>query len=95
MLIMDLGEPMKRRVLSSVTRGRCYDHDFLQFLTIFGDKIGVFLKTNVMINFIQNLALFSVKKRQFFAKFFGENIFKIITSVPDWAIFRLLGDCSL
>jgi hypothetical protein len=31
------------------TRGRCYnhncyDHNFLQFLTIFGEKIGVFLK---------------------------------------------------
>jgi hypothetical protein len=25
-------------------RGRCYDHNFLRFLTIFGEKIGVFLK---------------------------------------------------
>jgi hypothetical protein len=24
--------------------GRCYDHNFLQFSTIFGEKIGVFLK---------------------------------------------------
>jgi hypothetical protein len=24
--------------------GRCYDHNFLRFLTIFGEKIGVFLK---------------------------------------------------
>jgi hypothetical protein len=23
--------------------GRCYDHNFLRFLTIFGEKIGVFL----------------------------------------------------
>jgi hypothetical protein len=29
---------------SRVTRGRCYDHNFLRFSTIFGDKIGVFLK---------------------------------------------------
>jgi hypothetical protein len=30
-----------------------------------------------------------------FAYFFGENIFKIITSIHDWAIFRLLGGCFL
>jgi hypothetical protein len=29
---------------ASVTRGRCYDHNFLRFFLIFGDKIGVFLK---------------------------------------------------
>jgi hypothetical protein len=29
---------------SSPARGRCYDHNFLRFLTIFGEKIGVFLK---------------------------------------------------
>jgi hypothetical protein len=27
----------------------------------------------------------------FFAIFFGENILKIITSVPDWENFRILG----
>jgi hypothetical protein len=27
-----------------VTRDRCYDHTFLRFSTIFGEKIGVFLK---------------------------------------------------
>jgi hypothetical protein len=32
--------------------------------------------------FFQNLALFWVKNADFFAKFFGENILKIITSVP-------------
>jgi hypothetical protein len=30
--------------LISVARGRCYDHNFMRFLTIFGEKIGVFLK---------------------------------------------------
>jgi hypothetical protein len=35
-----------------------------------------------MINFFRNLALFRVKNAKFFAKFFVENIFKIITSVP-------------
>jgi hypothetical protein len=35
-------------------------------------------------NFLHNLALFWVKNADFFAEFFGENIFKIITSVPGW-----------
>jgi hypothetical protein len=35
-----------------------------------------------MINFFQNFALSRVKYANFFADFFGENIFKIITSVP-------------
>jgi hypothetical protein len=33
-------------------------------------------------NIFQNLALFWVKNANFFAKLFGENILKIITSVP-------------
>jgi hypothetical protein len=78
-----------------VTRGRCYDHNFLRFLTIFGETIGVFLKNQC---YDQNFAKFSFvlsQKRQFFTEFFGENIFKIITSVPDCANFRPLGDCLL
>jgi hypothetical protein len=35
-----------------------------------------------MINFYLNLALFWVKNANIFAKFFGKNILKIITSVP-------------
>jgi hypothetical protein len=31
-------------VRSNPTMGRCYDHNFLRFSTIFGEKIGVFLK---------------------------------------------------
>jgi hypothetical protein len=34
---------------------------------------------------LHNLALFWVKNANFFAIFFGENIFKIITSVPGYA----------
>jgi hypothetical protein len=44
--------------------------------------LAFFLNTNVMIKSFQNLSLFWVKNANFFAKFFGENIFKIITSVP-------------
>jgi hypothetical protein len=65
--------------------GRCYDHNFLRFLTIFGEKVAFFSKTNVMINILHKLALFWVKNANFFAEFFGENILKIITSVPGHA----------
>jgi hypothetical protein len=45
--------------------------DFRQFLA---EKLPFFSKTNVMINFFQNLALFWDKNANFFAEFFGENI---------------------
>jgi hypothetical protein len=54
-------------------------YDFSQFSA---KKLAFFLNTNVMIKFFQNLALFLVKNDNFFAKFFDENILKIITSVP-------------
>jgi hypothetical protein len=63
-------------------RGRCYyDHNFLRFLPIFGVKIGVFSKANVMVKFLQKLVVVGAKSANTFAKFFGE-IFKIITSAP-------------
>jgi hypothetical protein len=45
-------------VETRVTRGRCYDHNFLRFSTIFGEKLAFFSKTNVMIKIWHNLALF-------------------------------------
>jgi hypothetical protein len=60
----------------------------MRFVPIFGKQIGVFSKTNVMINFFQNLALFAVKNANYFAKVFGENIKKIITSVPGQNKYR-------
>jgi hypothetical protein len=39
-------------------------------------------KPMLWLIFLQNLALFRVKNANFFAEFFGENILKIITSVP-------------
>jgi hypothetical protein len=60
-----------------------FDHNFLRFSPMFGEKIGVCLKKpNVMIKFLQNLPLFWVKNANFIADFFGENIFKIIRAVP-------------
>jgi hypothetical protein len=64
-------------------------------LPIFCEKIGVFLKTNVMIKFLQKVAAVWAKNANIFAKFFGENILKIITSVPewpDWINFRPMGN---
>jgi hypothetical protein len=55
--------------------GRCYDHNFLRFSPIFGEKLAPFSKHNVMISFFHNLALFCVKNANFFADFFGKNIF--------------------
>jgi hypothetical protein len=69
-------------IADAFTWGRCYDHNFLQFFPIFGEKIGVFLNTNVMITFMSKFALFPIKNDNFFDKFFGENILKIITLVP-------------
>jgi hypothetical protein len=58
-----------------------------QFSAIFSNfrqKIGVFLKNQCYDqNFCNNLALLWVKNANFSQFFFGENIFKIITSVPD------------
>jgi hypothetical protein len=43
-------------------------------LTIFGERIGVFSKTNVMIKILHILAFFMRQNANFFAEFFGENI---------------------
>jgi hypothetical protein len=47
---------------------RCYDHNFLQFSTILGEKIGVFL--NVMITIFVKTSSSLSKKSKIFAKFF-------------------------
>jgi hypothetical protein len=52
-----------------------------QFSAIFDhfwkNKLAFFSKTNVMIKILHYLALFRVKNANFFAKIFGENIYKI------------------
>jgi hypothetical protein len=53
-----------------LTRGRCYDHNFLRVLAIFGKMLAFFSKTNVVIKFVNNLALFLSQKRQFFRRWF-------------------------
>jgi hypothetical protein len=34
-----------------------YDHNFLRFLPVFGEKIALFSKTNVAIELLQKLAV--------------------------------------
>jgi hypothetical protein len=38
--------------------GRCYDHNFLRFSPIFGEKMAFFSKNNVVIKFLHYLTLF-------------------------------------
>jgi hypothetical protein len=56
-------------------QGSIYDHNFLRFLPIFCEEIGVFLKNQCYDqNFLQKLAVVRAKNANIFAKFFGENI---------------------
>jgi hypothetical protein len=42
--------------------GRCYDHNFLRFMTIFGEKVGVFLKNQCYDHiFLRFLTIFGEK----------------------------------
>jgi hypothetical protein len=45
-------------------------------ITIFGEKLAFFSKTNVLIKFFHNLAFLSLK-RQFFRRFFWQKYLKI------------------
>jgi hypothetical protein len=54
---------------------------FCDFPTIFCEYIGVFLKNQCNDQIFAQSSFALSKKRQFLP-FFGENIFKIITSVP-------------
>jgi hypothetical protein len=57
---------------------------FRVFLPIFGEKNWrFFLKNQCYDQIFEKTSNSLGKKRQFFAKFFGANILKIITSVPD------------
>jgi hypothetical protein len=58
--------------ICSKSKGRCYDHSFLRFSTIFSKKLAFSTKTNVTIKFVHDLALSEVKNANFCAKFFGK-----------------------
>jgi hypothetical protein len=51
-------------------------------ITIFGEINGVFLKCQCYDQFFSKVSFVLSKNASFFPKYFGENIFKIISSVP-------------
>jgi hypothetical protein len=57
------------------TRGRCYDHNFLRFSPIIW-KVAFFIKTNVMIHFLQNSAVFCIKNGKFLQLFWRKKKLK-------------------
>jgi hypothetical protein len=78
-----------------MTRGRRYDHNFLRFLIIFDEKIGVFLKNQCYDHLFEKISLVRVKNANFLAKIFK----KIVTLVPDIYLIiylnYLICDCSV
>jgi hypothetical protein len=71
--------------------GQCYDHNFRQFSTIFGEKIGVFLKNQCYDQFFAQFSFVLSQKRQLFRNFFRQKYLKkIITSVPGHTAYSQL-----
>jgi hypothetical protein len=58
------------------SRGRCCDHNLLRFLTIFGEKIGVFLKNQCYDKKFAQFSIVFSQKRQFFPPNFSAKTFK-------------------
>jgi hypothetical protein len=57
--------------------------NFCDFCKFSAKKIGVFSQKPMLSSqFLQKLEVLRAKNANIFAKFFGENIFKIIASVP-------------
>jgi hypothetical protein len=56
---------------------------FCNFYPFSAKKLAFFSKTNVMITIFAKTSFVLRQNANIFAKFFGENILKIITSVPD------------
>jgi hypothetical protein len=50
----------------NLNRGRCYDHNFLRFLPIFGENIGVFLKNQCYDQLFSKFGFLLRQNRQFF-----------------------------
>jgi hypothetical protein len=63
---------------------------FCNFCHFWGEKMAFFSKTNVTVEFLLIVAVVYVKNAHFLPNCFGENIFKIITSVPGKELSRLI-----
>jgi hypothetical protein len=84
----------KRRQVSishRVTRGSMLWSQFFRDSIVFGEKIGaIFWNTDVMIEFLHNLALFGVKNVNFLAKIFLKSRIRRILFLDEfssWAVF--------
>jgi hypothetical protein len=64
--------------------------NFCGFSQFSAKKLAFFLNSNVMIKSFSKVRFVLCLKRHFFAKFFGENILKIITLAPDQTICRYI-----
>jgi hypothetical protein len=60
---------------STQTWGRRYDHNFLRFLPIFGEKFGVFLKNHCYDHIFAKTSNSLSKKRQNFRQIFRRKYF--------------------
>jgi hypothetical protein len=58
------------------TWGRCYDHNFLRFFSIFGEKVGVFIKNQCYDQLFSKLGFVLRQKRQFFRWIFRRKYLK-------------------
>jgi hypothetical protein len=84
--------PKREAAFCRKVRGRLASHQGDQgadvISTIFCDFCqfsAFFLKTNVMIKFLETTRCSFIRNYNIFAEKFGEKIFKILTSAPDWA----------
>jgi hypothetical protein len=59
--------------------------NFLRFLPIFCEKMAFISKTNVMIKFLQKLAVLRAKKRQYFSRNFSAKIFFLNHDIGPWS----------
>jgi hypothetical protein len=62
--------PINPYYITLTTRGRCYAHNFLRFLPIFGEKNGVFLKIQCYDQLFSKFSLVLSQKTPIFRKFF-------------------------
>jgi hypothetical protein len=72
-----------------------YDHNFLRFLPIFGEKMAFFSKTNVMIKFCIIYLCFEKKTPIFSLNFSAKIFLKIIASVPETIWRRYLPSANI